>query len=706
MNHLPWDTRPKFDPKSGKSGAILFGSSPPKYEGFGSGSIGTSSSGRPAAQRGRTTSSGAFRAPEHQDQDEDAEGDDDEVMGEEEEEYDEEDMDEDGYDDEELHSSTSRRSKTQNKFSQSVVSKSSVGDADSTPFVHSGTKQEKFNLLALAKGLTPNIDRATLHESDRVLLDTERAIQKVNESLHSDTPARQSEVLGEVSQELVAVWHAAGKTNRSGQDSDLTVANRLARLLLTLHHPPPVAQTQRSSALTLVPSRPDARRHNPIPKLLLDWLNDNLADVSDTEQVLKESRGYSRHYSFWEAVHAAALRGNFRLCQKLLQGANLQFAVTARDDGLGDEGYSGPHLRCANDAVRDTIDLLRECPIIATEDWDVKGHDWAVFRQRVQQANANLQDFAEGESTSRLAASQPFTASHFGISQSQASFQLSVASRKAESKVPWSVYENLNRLHQVILGNEREILDLAADWMEAVIALVIWWDGEEEQVGTGSLAASRRSIMRSERVRPVDVTPVKAYCQRLSSVLAGVFANSDEEFSLNSTDPFEVGIACIADDNIEGALQIISKWSLVIASATAELASAGEWFTRPKSIMDQFDSGDLMVFNYTSQNLPKAGLTKDDLLIAYSNILATKGQLAASDGESSKEGWELAIQILGRLDDSGAATGRIEQILNQLPLNSSARVDKITRLCHDLGLSQQALGIAQVSSPHTAAAFD
>jgi hypothetical protein len=411
--------------------------------------------------------------------------------------------------------------------------------------------------------------------------------------------------------------------------------------------------------------------------------------------VLKEPRGYSRHPSFWEAVHVTIVRGNFAQTLQLLQGAQFEHAETADHDGLGSTGYSGSHLRYANDAVRQALDLLRECPAIASEDWDIKGHDWSIFRQRVQQVYASLQEFAEGESASRHSVSQPFQAAHFGISQSQASFQLSVASRKAESKVPWSVYENLGRVYQLLLGNEEEILTLSADWIEAVIGLGVWWNGEEEDLAQGSLAASRRSIMRSQRVRPVDVTPVKAYCQRLSSALAAVIQNSDEDFSVNAVDRFEVGLACILDDNIESALQIIQGWSLTVASAVAELASAGEWFTSAKGLLDQFDQSDLMVLSYTEQQQPK-GVTKDNLLIAYSDLLAEKGQLRDGENQTSKEGWEIAIQILGRLDDGITANERIERILNDLSLESSIRVDKITQLCHSLGLSQHAVTIAQV----------
>jgi hypothetical protein len=622
-----------------------------------------------------------------------------------EEDYDDDDMEEDDYSEEEEQLSAQRRAKTQPRFSQSIMSRSSANDLEPGPaLVRAGAKQTNFDLLAIAKGMTPNINRATLEESDHVILETERLVETVHESLHSDTPEKRTEVIGRAAQDLVALWQAAGKTkgalssSQSGGALNIAHAGRLASLLLSLHHPAPIEHDQRSSALSLVPSRPESKHYTPLPKILLDWLNTTYADVSEIDLVLKEKRGYSRHPSFWEAVQAASVRGNFSQALQLLQDARLEFASTAQEDGLGDTGYSGSHLRHANDAVRAAIALLHECPAVASKDWDVKGHDWTVFRQRVHQAYTNLEEFAEGESASRQAVSQPFTASHFGISQSQANFQLSVASRKAESKVPWSIYENLRKLYQLLLGNEEEILAISADWIEAVLGLAIWWNGEEEDVTLGSLAASRRSVMRSQRVRSVDVTPVKAYCQRMSAALAAVIENSDEDFSVNTTDRFEVGLACIVDDNVEGALQLLSSWSLPVATAVAEIASAGEWFKQANGIMDQFDQSDLMVLSYNEQQ--QTGVSKDDFLMVYSKLLATKGPLKGQDGLPSKEGWELAVQLLGRLDDGISASGLIEQILNELPLESSVRVDKITRLCHDLGLSQHALNIAQVSFPN------
>ena len=110
MNSLFSTSRPNFNkPNSYNFGESTFGSSPPKnglFEGVGSGSIGTSTSGRPTFQRGRTTSSGGFRVPSSSPEDalnRDAEGDleedddmEDDDDDDEEEEDDDMDEDEDG----------------------------------------------------------------------------------------------------------------------------------------------------------------------------------------------------------------------------------------------------------------------------------------------------------------------------------------------------------------------------------------------------------------------------------------------------------------------------------------------------------------------------------------------------------------------------------------------------------------------------------
>ncbi|KAF2476033.1 uncharacterized protein BDR25DRAFT_339916 [Lindgomyces ingoldianus] len=703
-----------------------FHSSPTKHEFSGVGSGHFAVPGRPSTHRGRSglrPNSSPPQAEYEDEEEENGEGensdyseedegtgdegragedgdeDEDESMGEGEEEDAEGDEEEDT-------SIFQGRSRPPNRFSQSAASITQQ-PISSSPVVRPAAKQSQYDLLNLAKSLAPNPGSETLRESDHVILETERLMGRLHESIASGTPESRSTALSDVAQELLEIWRAptqpsfSGSLAASGRStgfSPLVAANRLISLLFSIHCPGQASRNQRPSAFSLVPTRLESRHFVPIPKVLIDWLNNYHNTPAEIATVLKERRGYSASDMFWDAVHASTLRGNFSATLKLLKGAKFDVADTARDDHLGDDGYRGVHLTKANSAAESAIKLLQECPAVTSDDWDVKGQDWSVFRRRVYQALADLQEYAEGDSQNRHSVSQPFQASSFGISQSQNSFNLSMASRRAESNVPWSVYKNLELLYKQLLGGEEEIIAVSADWLEATAALAIWWNGEEDEVPQGSFAASRRSIARSQRVRPVDVTPVQAYCQRLSSALATVLESGEEGFSIATTSPTEVGMACIFDDNIEGVLHILRGWSLTLTSAIAEVATGGDWFRRADGILDQFDQSDLMVLSFNER--PRAGLTKDDLLTAYATALASKDRIATSDGKTIREGWELSIQVLERLDDQRTADDRIEQLLNDLPLQSSERVDKIIQLCHTLGLSKHALHVALTYADH------
>ncbi|PVI06665.1 hypothetical protein DM02DRAFT_667207 [Periconia macrospinosa] len=713
------NSRPSFDrPSQANFDLSAYGSSPPKHgilEGIGEGSIRSSTSGRPGSQRGRTASS-LFRlqnspprpteeVESSEDEDEDMASDEDvDAEGEEDEDMDGEGSEEEEEEEEEVFQAQ-RRPAAQSQLSQSVASRTSATDSVVGPkIVQPGAKQKRYDLLNIAKGLTPSNDRITLHEPDKLILETEELLTTLAESSTSDGPEQRARVLGNVAQDLLRAWQdsvpsasRAVSSSRSGAAAALSNAVKLSDLLINIHHPSPAVNPERLSASAFSLSRVGADSFTPIPKVLLNWLNKHRSAASEIDMVLKEKRGYSKNQYFWDAVHTSVFRGHFDKTMELLQNANFAVAETARADDLGGSGYDGHHRRYAEEAAYAALSVLKDCPAVRADDWDIKGRDWSIFRRHVQQAHSDLAELAEGESVNRHSVSQPFQASHFGISQSQTSFHLSVASRRAESKVPWSVYQNLSKFYQLLLGNEEEIIALATDWIDATLGLAIWWDGEEPETSQSSFAASRRTLARSQRIRTVDVTPAKAYSQRMASALATVF-ESEEDFTVNISDRFEVGVACILDDNVESVLQILRGSSLMIASAVAEIATAGEWLVRADGILDQFDQSDLMVLSYTEQH--RTGVSQDELLVAYSKLLTSKDRVASPDGKTVKEGWELAIRALGRIDDIVLATGRIEKILDQLDLQSADRVDKIIQLCHAIGLSEQAFGIALKYADH------
>lgn len=379
---------------------------------------------------------------------------------------------------------------------------------------------------------------------------------------------------------------------------------------------------------------------------------------------------------------------------KLLKGGRFEVAETAPVDGFGENGYEGIQLKNTNAVISDAIGLIQECPAIASDDWDIKGHDWGLFRKQVQQAIEELREFAEGDSPNR--ASQDSQSDPFGVSASQNN--LAMQSRKAESNVPWSIYENLLILYNQLLGGSEEILGIAVDWVEAALGLAIWWDGDEEDGTKGSFAASRRSTQRSQGTRPVDVTPTISYRQKLRSALATVIELEDDSLGVNISSPTEVGIACIFDENLEGLAHILQNWSVVITSATVEVASADNWLHSRTDDMGGFDKSDLMVLSYNHQE--NGDLDKDQMMLQYARALARKGYVESPDGKSSREGWELGIQVVGRLDDENLSNEFIEEVLNSLELSSAERVDKILDLCTGLGFVDQSNNIAVVSTEH------
>lgn len=680
--------RPNLAPQPSDFDHLFFGSSPPKSNVLDGNDLGqprTTLGGRPETQRGRTASSGLSRFLEdprnthgagqggygNTYQEDDAEGEDDDDMGE---------LADYGR-------PTTQRLRMQDSLSQSWLSQYSTDEYRSAQSrIRSGMKQQQYNLLDLARGLAPSSGRVNLRESGDIILGTERIVERLHSAFEGDALASKSGALRDATQELLALWQTSSSQH-------ILTASRLAALLLGIHHPGRIVPEERNSSASRALIQPGAEPSTPIPRVLLDWIDTVRSPDDDISDVLDQAGGYSRNVYFWDMVHVSALYGRFTTTMKLLSGANFAAACTAIEDdsvsGSQASGYEGPKLGYANHATEEVLILLRQCPALHG-DWDISGHDWTIFRQRAAQAKRDLVDFAEGESQSRHTMSQSLGGSHFGLSQSYPNFSLTTHSRKVECKVPWTIYENLLKLCDILGGDEEQMINMTDDWIESSIMLTIWWNGEEDDLDQESLVASRRSLTRAPRANSVDA---KAYSRRLAAAFALVSDSEDESYVIKTTDPFEVGTACIFDDNVEGALHIMRSLSLVAASAVAEVASAGEWYKRD-GVFGELDQSDLLLLSYTQPS--RTDLSKDDLLASYAEQLSLKEQVSQQDGSESRAGWELAIEVLGRLDDTGLANQRTQQILDGLPLASAEEADKVIRLCHTIGLSDQALGIALV----------
>ena len=455
--------------------------------------------------------------------------------------------------------------------------------------------------------------------------------------------------------------------------------------------PPVPSRFQRSSA-----ARQSAPTHaTALPRALIDWLDIHHNPYPDDfNSILLHRPSPSNNDSFWDAIYASALRGRFDRVLRLLRDAGWENAITAEDDGAEGAGYEGQQLDNTEAVIEQCTNILESCPGHKHNDWDVKNTDWSLFRQRIRRAITDLEELAEGDGE------EPSRGNAF--SQSEFRGSLSTASRRAESKVPWTIYENLKALYAQLLGSTDEIVLVSQDWLEASIYLTVWWDGEaSEDFGRASL---RKSITGGQRTREVDVTPLAAYRTRLANALALVTDQpEDPVFQVDTMNPVLVGVACAMEDDIDSVLALLRTWSIPVAAAVVEVAGLGDWLpqARPRSpgLVEQgFSSEDLMVLSHgPSSHTFNDGIVRDGALEAYADLLAARQSFQTADGVTAREGWELAVAVLGRLDDEATAQRKIADLLERIELDDEASVDKVLTLCGELGLTEQARVISEVS---------
>lgn len=569
-------------------------------------------------------------------------------------------------------------------------------------------------ITTIAKGFAKS-GPASLEEPDDLILKSEQLLASLHASIRTTVNADSDTLAVRTAQQLTDLWrnHVSTKSIPGGigpanQKSNLDKSNYLASLLLRLYHPFTSKHKTKTEKNAFGRSSRfmDLVLHShvgtTVPKSLLDWLNTyHNPFPEDLPEVLSHRPSPIAHEKFWDMVYATTLRGDLATAISLLENADFSQADTAMDDGYDEPGYHGRQADAARYVTSRCIDLLRLCPAYADDDWDVKNAEWAIFRNRVRREHQDLEAYAESESKDRdttMDGANVFESSAMGPGRNGLSF--STASRRAESKVPWTVYQNLKILYGQLQGLKDEIAVCTQDWLETAIYVTVWWDGEDDDLAMGSLAASRHSLRQSQQIRPVDVSPTSAYRRQLLYAFASVTDDpEDTVFAVNTLDPLQVALACICEEDIEGVVGILRGWSLPLASAVIELATAGAWLPSGQlgnqGLLDGFDQDDLMVLSHGKEDEPNR-LKHDEVLTTYADYLAKEGEFRSSDKSVFKEGWDLACRVLSRLDILDAAQRKIGELLSQIPLDSGDRVDRVLAVCIDIGLPEQVQAIAEV----------
>lgn len=555
---------------------------------------------------------------------------------------------------------------------------------------HSLQGVESIDVASIARSIASR--PAPLREPGELILATHRITEQFYGSDRGTEEAhdRWEDILAEGTQQLLRTWRSMPDRNiqtigigPGDAASDITKAVFLSSLLLSLHNPGRISTHHLNSGMG---------SKKPIPEVLLDWLREYHDPFPDEyAEVMQQQNTPAANERFWDVCFAVSLRGNVpRLCS-LLQAADFSHAYTALDDGSDQAGYHGQQLANVKQVIRRAVSVFETCPSVRDGDWNVRGPEWAIYRKRIQQARSDLETFAEG--------------SMFERSRSKSSdvgFTMSQRSQRAQSKVPWSVYEGLKQLYGQILGWEEEVLAACADWVEATVGMAIWWDGSDGVSNRKSLYASRRSLGQSQSNRSIDNQPVLAYQERLRLSFRQVTCSSDEaEMQVNTTRAIEVGLGCVFEGDMEGLLAILKGWSATISNAVLELANFGQWLTESpspsKSLMNGFDKSDLMVLSVTKYG--NSGVDFDREMISYANLLNERQSIRGSRPEDVFEGWEMAVQTLSRVKNEEMAYEQISRILENLDLDRP-QVDKATFLCTELDLSQLGRNIAEVRKLH------
>ncbi|KAH7356888.1 hypothetical protein BKA65DRAFT_392425, partial [Rhexocercosporidium sp. MPI-PUGE-AT-0058] len=550
---------------------------------------------------------------------------------------------------------------------------------------------------SIAKDLYTRMPQPQLIEADDLVLNTEVTIEKVfNEGIGvTEDDDLLEEALTTVSAELVQIWEDyASKTaiyeseeytaavGPGARASDFEKANFLASLALKIQHPGRI-------------SKSFDRKVVPLPQILLEWMHEHHNPYpSSLEAVQNHLPSPSNHRSFWDTVFSCLLRGKLSSVKQLLEHAGWNTARNETENSLsrsqfGQVGFSGPVLLNVEKVVSAATHVLSQCPAI-NGDWNTKSSDWTLFRLRVSQALEELRTFAEGSSRDRVGSL--YEPEGFGTSSIAGTY--SKNAKKAESKVPWHIYQNLVTLYSLVMGDANAVIENAQDWCEATIGLLVWWDEgkDDRRVALGRSQSNYRAASRES-----DAVSYRRKLRRSFQV-----ATADTtDFKVNSTDMVEVGLVSLFEGNFEAVVGFLKGWSGPLSAAVAEVASLGGWLpqTEEKNLinMGSFDQDDMDVLGYNSSPSKEDGV-KDKTLIIYARMLAKRGIMntSTSSGQSiTREGWELAIAVLGRLDSTDRQEEMIGLFLNGFKLDSSRTVDKLWKLLNELDLNRHAERVAE-----------
>jgi hypothetical protein len=555
-------------------------------------------------------------------------------------------------------------------------------------------RRREFRYAAIARDAYHQLGTAPITEPAQVILGTENLISRLyDEGVgEAEDEEKMDDTLAAVAGKVTALWKShvdklprpteehAAEMGPGPHATDFEKAYYLANLALQIHH-----------------TRYDdggMGRAEPLPETLFRWL-DEYHDMygNQAEEILRCRPSPAYHSLFWQAVFIALLRGKVGDAVALLRQAGWGHV---RRGQRGEYAYVGRALENVQRAAEQTIAVLESCPG-HDGNWEIWSSDWTLFRVRAQGALEHLRRFAEG----REGAFGESTFSASISSEPRSRQSMAGMARRAESQVPWEIYENLNIVFDIVLGKQGAILEAAQDWLEATVGLFGWWDEQKTTTEKPfSMSRSQALVLAS-----TPTSDSESYLDRLARAF---HAAVESDFHFNAQNPVEIGMACVFEDNIKVVVGLLRGWSLPVAAAVAEIASLGKWLPphHPSGAfgLEDLDMDDLEVLGMDPGAPDEIDGIKDSTLVQYAQALADCEGLSAVKDRSgySREGWELAISVLGRIDSPERSDEMVrdlvEHLVQELHVDSNETVDRLWALLNELGMIEYAQDTAEVSS--------
>ena len=255
-------------------------------------------------------------------------------------------------------------------------------------------------LTQVIKSIANSIAAAPLHEPDEAILQTENTLRLMHHTSRNEHNTANADAIYEAAETSVGIWRRyaleESSSPKKDQGAPLWRANYIASLVLELHYPPR-RKRDRAQNPSLVRISQRQGTQKPIPRVLLDWKHAyHESDIDKIFEIQSHKPNSTAHPEFWDVILDCLLNGKLKAVLSILRGADFAYASTAEEDGLETPGYGARYVENIRALIDNAIEVIGSAPAVQSGDWDITNSDWALFRNRINQAISDLRDFAKG----------------------------------------------------------------------------------------------------------------------------------------------------------------------------------------------------------------------------------------------------------------------------------------------------------------------